>query len=300
MEQSNTQYWIERIQEHFIGTFTLDLGRYLIAASLVTLLLWLAREWTENRRIQQRRAKRADYIREISSSFRTVFFFGLTGLATVLMIEAGLVKVHLGGYGAMTFALQLAAITLAHDAFFYWMHRGLHTKLLFRATHLHHHKSRTPTPWAAYSFSPWEGIFEAGFMPLFLLAVSLMGVAFIDYVIFIYLGWMILRNVTGHSGVEMFPAGWVDNRIADLFITNTHHDLHHSEGTHNFGLYFTWWDRLMGTEHPQYKERFRAVAKPFVITPRVAEKLSVTLMALFATVASISGLVGAMDAVSLA
>ncbi len=24
----------------------------------------------------------------------------------------------------------------------------------------------------------------------------------------------------------------------------------------NYGRYFTWWDRLMGTEHPQFRERF--------------------------------------------
>ena len=26
---------------------------------------------------------------------------------------------------------------------------------------------------------------------------------------------------------------------------------------HNYGLYFTWWDRLMGTEHPAYHEKLR-------------------------------------------
>ena len=50
--------------------------------------------------------------------------------------------------------------------------------------------------------------------------------------------------------------------------TTTHHDLHHSAGNYNYGLYFTWWDRMMGTEHPEYKERFRAVAKPIRKMPR--------------------------------
>ena len=36
-------------------------------------------------------------------------------------------------------------------------------------------------------------------------------------------------------------------------------DLHHSSGNTNFGLYFTWWDRWMGTEHPRYREEFRKV-----------------------------------------
>ena len=289
MENLISHYWLERIQDHFIGTFTFDLGRYLIAASTLTLILWLAKSWTEARRIQSRRAKRSDYVREISSSFRTVFFFALTGLATVLMVEAGIIQIHQGDYSLGQFLLQLAAITLAHDAYFYWMHRAMHHKLLFRPVHLHHHKSRTPTSWAAYSFSSWEGIAEAAYMPIFLLGAALMGVAYIDFVIFTYLAWMIIRNVMGHSGIELHPAGWVDNKWLDWIITTTHHDLHHSEGNHNFGLYFTWWDRWMGTEHPRYKEHFRAVAKPFVVTPRVAERLSVFVMAVFASATTING-----------
>ena len=179
MNNNTTEYWIGRIGEHFADVFTFDLGRYLIAASALTLILWLAGGWTEARRIQNRRAGRKDYFREIASSFRTVFFFALTGMATVLMIEAGIVQTHDGAYSATTFIVQLAAITLAHDAYFYWMHRALHHRKLFRATHLHHHKSRTPTPWAAYSFSAWEGIAESSFMPVFLLTASLAGIAYV-------------------------------------------------------------------------------------------------------------------------
>ena len=39
----------------------------------------------------------------------------------------------------------------------------------------------------------------------------------------------------------------------------THHELHHEKGGGNFGLYFTWWDRLMGTEHVEYHARFGQV-----------------------------------------
>jgi sterol desaturase/sphingolipid hydroxylase (fatty acid hydroxylase superfamily) len=41
--------------------------------------------------------------------------------------------------------------------------------------------------------------------------------------------------------------------------------LHHAQAGWNYGLYFTWWDRLMGTEHPEYYARFaEAVRKPIV------------------------------------
>lgn len=87
---------------------------------------------------------------------------------------------------------------------------------------------------------------------------------------------------------------WVDSKWLDWLTTTTHHDLHHSEGNHNFGLYFTWWDRWMGTEHPQYKERFRAVAKPVIVRTSLAEKASATLMAVFASAATLSGAVGSL------
>lgn len=289
MPSIDTFYWLARIEEHFINVFTFDLGRYLVAAGLLAAILALAQGWAEARRIQDRKAVRADYIREISSSFRTVFFFALTGLATVLMVEAGIVTVHDGPYGFGTFLLQVIAITLAHDAYFYWMHRALHHRRLFRATHLHHHKSRTPTVWAAYSFSPWEGVAEAAFVPIFLLGASLAGVAYIDFAIFIFLAWMIVRNVIGHCGVELHPAGWVDSKWTDWLTTTTHHDLHHSEGRHNFGLYFTWWDRWMGTEHPEYKARFRQVSKPLSISGALAGRTSTVAMAIAAAMAMLAG-----------
>ena len=288
---TDLSYWIARTQEHFIGAMTFDLARYLIAASGLVLLLWVFKNWADARRIQSRKPARQDYVREISSSFRTVFFFAITGMATVLMIEAGIIQVWQGDYSAGIFILQVVAMAVGHDAYFYWMHRALHHRRLFRATHLHHHKSRTPTPWAAYSFSAWEGMAEAAYMPVYLLAASLAGVAYIDYAIFIYLGWMILRNVIGHCGVEIHPAGWVDR-----LTTTTHHDLHHSEGNHNFGLYFTWWDRLMGTEHPRYKEEFRRVARPIAFTPRPAEVISVVGLAGLATFATFSSGLSAMGA----
>ncbi|MDB5704262.1 MAG: sterol desaturase, partial [Sphingomonas bacterium] len=55
-------------------------------------------------------------------------------------------------------------------------------------------------------------------------------------------------------------SGFTRSPLTGWLTTTTHHDLHHSEGRHNFGLYFTWWDRWMGTEHPKYHARFENIA----------------------------------------
>ena len=222
------------------------------------------RTWAGNRRIQTRRATRKDYAREFFSSIRTVLVFAATTLATLVGRELGVIKLNLESATLITLVWQIGLIVLVHDAYFYWIHRAMHSKRLFRATHLHHHKSRTPTPWTAYSFSSAEAVLEAAFMPLFLLITSLLGVAYAGFAVLIFMWHQIIRNVMAHAGHELFPAGWVDNPLTSWISTTTHHDLHHSEA-HNYGFYFTWWDRWMGTEHPRYKEEFRKHAKPFIM-----------------------------------
>ena len=257
--QSTLDYAIARIGEHFLNVMYFDGSRYLIAAGGLTLFLLVFRIWAGNRRIQRKRsASRADYAREILSSMRTVFVFGVTTLATLVGKEMGVINLSIDNAPLFTVAWQFALIVVLHDAYFYWTHRAMHSKRLFKLTHLHHHKSRTPTPWTAYSFTSWEAALEAAFMPAFLLVTSMLGLTYAGFAIFLFLWHMIIRNVMAHAGSELFPAGWVDNPLTDWISTTTHHDLHHSDRA-NYGFYFTWWDRWMGTEHPRYKEEFRKV-----------------------------------------
>ncbi|MXO83989.1 sterol desaturase family protein [Altererythrobacter aestiaquae] len=287
---------MQKIGEHMLDALYFDLSRYVIAAGLLTVLLLVFKRWANNRRIQTKSAKRGDYIREILSSTRTVIVFGITTISTLVLREYGIIQFSLDSVSVGLIAFQFAVIVVAHDAYFYWMHRTLHHKRLFLATHAHHHKSRTPTPWTAYSFATWEAVFEAAFMPLFLLVTSLMGIAYAGWALFFFLWHMIFRNVMAHAGVELFPAGWVDSKWTDWISTTTHHDLHHQAGNSNFGFYFTWWDRMMGTENPRYKEEFRRVAKPIVMSGRPAELASVAAMTMFTTFATLGGGVGLMVA----
>ena len=298
MTEADLAYITNLIAEHFAGVFYFDLGRYLIAAGALTAFLLVFRTYAQNRRIQDKRAKAQDYVREVLSSLRTVFFFGVTTLATVIGVETGVINFSEGDPSWWIIALQFAVLVIVHDAYFYWIHRAMHSRALFRATHLHHHKSRTPTPWTAYSFTAWEAIVEAAYMPLFLLAGSVFGVTFAGYAVFLFLWHMIIRNVMAHAGSELFPAGWVDNPLTSWISTTTHHDLHHSSG-HNYGFYFTFWDRWMGTEHPRYAEEFRKNAKPlpwprsWTLKGSAAEKAAVIASAMLAASATMGLWTGA-------
>ena len=236
--------------------FALDLLRYLIAAGSLVVVLALFANRLESRRIQRRRAGRRDRLREFLLSMSTVLIFSLVGFGVFYGSRHGVFMYYDGEVpGPFRFAVEAIVLIVLHDAYFYWMHRLMHTRVLYRHFHRLHHRSRTPTPWAAYAFAPSEALLEVAFLPLAGLFVPAHELA-----VLLFLTHMIVRNVAGHAGIELFPGWWL--RVPGLrsITTTTHHDLHHSGGGYNYGLYFRFWDRLMGTEHPGYADRFRAVA----------------------------------------
>lgn len=244
---------------HWLHSFRSEMTRYLFGAAGVAIVYWLFRHWTASRRIQTRAATMADRRREFFLSVQTVAVFGLVNLITVIGINAGVIHIDTGTPNPAIFAGQLLVMVIAHDTWFYWMHRGLHLRMLFRRAHAKHHLSRTPTSWASYAFAPIESAFESLYVPVLLFGISLITPVY-PLAIFLFLGHQIARNAIGHSGHELAWSGFTKSRWTGWLTTTTHHDLHHSEGRYNFGLYFTWWDRMMGTEHPRYHAKFEGVA----------------------------------------
>ena len=52
------------------------------------------------------------------------------------------------------------------------------------------------------------------------------------------------------------------HRTIGWITATTHHNLHHSRIEGNYAFYFTWWDRLMGTEITDYREIYDKVTLP--------------------------------------
>jgi sterol desaturase/sphingolipid hydroxylase (fatty acid hydroxylase superfamily) len=187
----------------------------------------------------------------------TVLVFSLNGTLIFTASQMGKLCLYtdIAQFGVPYLVVSWVVLVVAHDAWFYWTHRLMHLPALFRWFHRTHHRSVSPTPWAAYSFAVTEAAVQAIFLPLILLVLPLH-----PLVIFIFLIYMIVRNVMGHAGIELLPKSWLVGWWGQLFTTTLHHDMHHAHGRFNYGLYFTWWDRICRTEHPQYRERLRALA----------------------------------------
>jgi len=232
-----------------------DLLRYVIPALLVALLIAsLPAGWRASRNVQSRTPAAGQRRREFLDSMLTVLIFSANGALIFAGAKAGVLHVYtdIAERGWIYAGVSLVVLVLAHDTWFYWTHRLLHQRWMFPWSHRTHHRSVAPTPWAAYSFAPAEAVIQAVFLTLMLLVLPLH-----PLVIFVFLAHMIVRNVLGHAGVELMPRAWLAGWWGRWFTTTLHHDLHHADGRHNYGLYFAWWDRIGGTEHPEYRLRLK-------------------------------------------
>lgn len=231
----------------------LDLLRYLVGVAAVVAVLDLATApWLEPRRVRIRTVAADQRWREFLRSMCTVLVFSLVGTSVFVGHRLGVSRIDadVDARGWAWLPASFVAMVVLHDAWFYWTHRLLHHPRWFRRVHHVHHLSLAPTPWTAYSFSTAEAFVQALFLPVVLLVLPLH-----PAVIFTWTAWMVLRNVMGHSGTELLPRAWLAGWWGRWMTTTLHHELHHAHGHANYGLYFTWWDRWCGTEHPEYRAR---------------------------------------------
>ena len=237
---------------------TLETGiRYFVVAGIAWMLahVLFRRRW-QHRKIIGRPAPSADVRREVFYSSLTILIFGLVGTATFIANARGWGRIywHADERGWPWFWASIAVAIVIHDTYFYWTHRLMHHRWLYPWFHRVHHQSTNPTPWAAYAFAPLEALVEAGIFPVVSLAIPSHPLAF-----GIFMLWQIVFNVLGHTGYEFHPRWLLDSKVGRWLNTPTNHILHHEKFRGNYGLYFNFWDRILGTNHPDYESRFREV-----------------------------------------
>lgn len=233
-------------------------SRYLILSSLAFILAyWLLCNTIRGKKIQQKFPHLTDYIREIGFSVLTIFImafipFYILGNPSVARHTTFYMDIR--QYGTAYFIAAFPLMALIHDTYFYWMHRLIHHPALFRVVHLVHHKSTNPSPFAAYAFHPFEAILEAGIFVVFVLTIPVHKFHLIFFFLF-----QIVYNIYGHLGWELYPKGFSRHWLGKWINTSVNHNQHHQYFKGNYGLYFLFWDRWMGTIRNDYNEKFDEV-----------------------------------------
>lgn len=233
-------------------------SRYFIVAGTGFLLFYvLFRKLVARKKIQRKFPLSKDYLREIIYSLITICIFTLVPFFLIKNEQARSYTTFytdIREFGWLYFFAAYPLMFLMHDTYFYWMHRLMHHPAFFKWFHLVHHKSTNPSPWAAYAFHPLEAVVEAGIFVVFLFTIPIHP---LHYFIFFLLS--IIYNVYGHLGWEIYPKGFSRHWLGKWINTSVNHNLHHQYFKGNYGLYFLFWDRMMGTIRPDYDQRFEEV-----------------------------------------
>lgn len=224
--------------------------RYLVMAGLAYGVAHPARERGIGRpHAQVPRAfdNRAHLRREIGYSLLSVGVFALINAALYGYgwVHASQLYYRWDDYPLWWVPVSIFLMLVLHDSLFYWVHRLMHTPFWYRRLHDVHHRSVYPTAFATYSFQPSEALVEGLIVTavIFLVPTHLMAFLVFQFISTAY-------NVYGHCGRELYPRGQPDHWLGRWLNTSTLHAGHHYWRRGNYGLYFTFWDRAMGTLRP--------------------------------------------------
>ena len=144
----------------------------------------------------------------------------------------------------ITVPIMLVVSIILYDTWFYWGHRLMHTRALYKH-HFLHHRSVAPTVWSNYSDSLIDALAMQSYYLIAPLLLPIPGV-----VLVIHRLWDHINGQIGHSGFEYFADR--TTRYPSPMVCVTFHDQHHEHFRYNYANFFSFWDRLCGTLHPGY------------------------------------------------
>jgi sterol desaturase/sphingolipid hydroxylase (fatty acid hydroxylase superfamily) len=216
------------------------IGRYVLLAGTSYLIFYgICKSYFLDRKIQKKWPKLRQIRAEIGYSLLTLAIFGSTVWLFIIWNQAGHTMRYesINTFGMPYFVLSVFLMIIVHDAYFYWTHRLMHTKWVFPYVHRVHHRFHSPTPWAAFALHPLESVVSLGIIPIIIFCIP-----YHPYALLCFVTYMTGYNAYIHLGYRIRgrSRGTIRNTTED-------HDYHHKKGHGNYGLYFSLWDRMMGT-----------------------------------------------------
>ena len=220
--------------------------RYLFFSIVYHLAFYKVLEKRFKKRfLHKKKLKPKQYRKEIYWSAISGLIFGCFAVIFYYLYINNYTAIYeeFNEYSLWYIPLSIFAFLFLQDTYYYWIHRWMHIPNVYKYFHLTHHKSVHTSAFTAFSFHPLETILQALFFPLIMLFLPMHLYAFL-----FVLGLMTLSATINHAGVEVYPSGKFGKWFSKIVIGATHHDLHHKKFNYNYGLYFTFWDRIMKTE----------------------------------------------------
>lgn len=236
---------INSFAKHTLYVFATIVIAYLLLAFFVWLL-------SRGRSVQLDH----DAIHDLRLSFNSAVIFSMALAAVLQLHSLGYTRIydHPSDYGWWYIGVSYLIALWLQDSYFYGIHRLFHSRKFYRLTHKGHHKTRQSSPWTSLAFDAAEAFAHAVFFVTIVCVLPLhLGT------ILAALATMTIWAVVNHLGLEHLPVRFPHHWLGRWIIGPAHHSVHHSYQNKHFGLYFTFWDRVMGTEDPDYRYRLSKI-----------------------------------------
>ncbi len=136
------------IIQFIVSLFSISVARYFIIAGIAFLLVYVAFAGVlRKNKIQHKRPTHL-ILEEIVHSLSSNLVMVAVSIPFMLspIKNYTLLYNNVADYGIAYLIFSVALALIIHDTYFYWMHRLLHHRRIFRHTHLLHHKSTNPRP----------------------------------------------------------------------------------------------------------------------------------------------------------
>ena len=226
---------------------------YLIIVAVYLIVWKLLKNRLQNWRIQVK--NRVD-AKQIKSELINSLFTLTVSLVFIFVIyylkDEGYTKIYtdINEYPKFFAYGGFFIFLIIDDTWFYWVHRLLHHPKIYKYVHKVHHNSIDVNPFTSLSFHWFETVALTSwiipfslFFPMYVPALGILQI------------WGFLDNIKSHVGYEFFPSWWNKN-FGKLMTSSTHHNMHHSKFTGNYGVHFRIWDKLLRTEFKDYEAEF--------------------------------------------
>lgn len=212
-------------------------------------------DWVWNKPQSKRRTQYLEVLKSTIISFfvnQTIMSFGILQLSQFAMrhepnqdaVRDWLVTMPAFWVSTVKIIISLALFETA----FYWLHVWLHSPTGYRF-HKDHHAYYTPISLAGQWGSVVDGLVSLpipAFVPVFIVGMHPASI------------WLYAIAQTAHSSYDHCGYDFPVNpfQLIPLASHVEAHNFHHSHSVDNFGLFWRFWDNIMGTN--QHWERFSA------------------------------------------
>ncbi|MCD0473192.1 sterol desaturase family protein [Flavobacterium sp. EDS] len=141
-----------------------------------------------------------------------------------------------------TIVLDTLLLIFLMDFFMFCFHYLAHKLAWFHPIHQLHHTHIDTNVYSLFVLNPIETL---GFGAIWLILISIL--EFNCFSIILYLILNLSYGILGHLNKDIFPEFWKENSVTKWISTTQFHSNHHKNESHNFGFYFTIWDKIFKT-----------------------------------------------------